>query len=55
MDLIKNKGYDVLILTEDIDEFVIQVMQEYDKKKFKSINQGDLDLLSKDDEKRSLN
>ena len=52
MDLIKNKGYDVLILTEDIDEFVIQVMQEYDKKKFKSINQGDLDLLSKDDEKK---
>ncbi|NLD26290.1 MAG: molecular chaperone HtpG, partial [Acholeplasmataceae bacterium] len=52
MDLLKNKGYDVLILTEDIDEFVMQVMQEYDKKKFKSINQGDLDLLSKEDEKK---
>jgi molecular chaperone HtpG len=52
MDLIKNKGYDVLILTDDIDEFVMQVMKEYDKKKFKSINQGDLDLLSKDEEKK---
>jgi molecular chaperone HtpG len=52
MDLIKNKGYDVLILTEEIDEFVMQVMQEYEKKKFKSINQGDLDLLSKEDEKK---
>lgn len=52
MDLIKKQGYDVLILSDDIDEFVMQVMQEYDKKKFKSINQGDLDLIEKDEEKK---
>lgn len=49
MDMIKKQGYDVLILNENVDEFAINIMQEYDKKKFKSINQGDLDLLSKEE------
>lgn len=49
MDLIKKQGYDVLILDENVDEFVISVLNEYDKKKFKSVNQGDLDLLSKEE------
>ena len=52
MDLIKKQGYDVLILSDEIDEFAIQIMREYDKKKFKSINQGDLELLSKEEEKK---
>ena len=49
MDLVKSKGYDVLVLTDDVDEFMIQIMQDYDSKKFKSINQGDLDLLDKEE------
>jgi len=52
MDLIKSKGYDVLILPDEIDEFVMQVLRTYDKKEFKSINQGELDLLSADEEKK---
>jgi molecular chaperone HtpG len=52
MDLIKKQGFDVLILNEEIDEFAIQILQEYEKKKFKSINQGDLDLLTKEEEKK---
>ena len=55
MDLVKGKGYDVLVLTDDVDEFMISVMQEYDKKKFKSINQGDLDLIDKDEEEKINN
>ncbi|MCK9471798.1 MAG: molecular chaperone HtpG [Bacilli bacterium] len=47
MDLVKKQGYNVLVLTDEIDEFVMQVMREYSKKEFKSINQGDLDLLDK--------
>ncbi len=45
MDIIKQKGYDVLVLTDDVDEFMIQVLGEYDKHQFKSINQGDLNIL----------
>ncbi len=45
MDMLKKKGYDVLVLSDEIDEFMIQILHEYDKHHFKSINQGDLDLL----------
>ena len=54
MDLIKKQGYDVLVLTDNIDEFVMSILSEYEGKKFKSINQGDLDLLSKE-EKEKIN
>ncbi|HHX00729.1 MAG TPA: molecular chaperone HtpG [Acholeplasmataceae bacterium] len=49
MDLVKKHGYNVLILTDEIDEFVMQVLREYKKKEFKSINQDDLDLLDKEE------
>ncbi|MDE6661385.1 MAG: molecular chaperone HtpG [Anaeroplasmataceae bacterium] len=52
MDLIKSKGYDVLILTDDVDEFMLQVLSEYDGVKFKSINQGDLDLIDEEEAKK---
>lgn len=52
MDLIKDKGYDVLILTDDVDEFMLQILAEYDGVKFKSINQGDLDLINEEDSKK---
>jgi len=51
MDKIKKAGYDVLVLSDDIDEFVMMVLGEYDGKKFKSINQGDLDILSEEEKK----
>lgn len=52
MDLIKSKGYDVLILTDDIDEFMIQVLKDYDSLEFKSINQGDLNLIDEEESKK---
>lgn len=52
MDAIKNKEFDVLLLTDDVDEFVLKVLQKYNDFEFKSINQGDLDLLS-DEEKEN--
>lgn len=54
MDLLKKKGYDVLVFSDEIDEFMTSVLREYEKKEFKSINQGDLDLLD-DAEKVALN
>ena len=47
MDLVKKQGFDVLVLSDDVDEFLINILKEYDGKKFKSVNQGDLDLLEK--------
>ena len=52
MDVLKKKGFDVLVLTDEVDEFMINILNEYDKKKFKSINQGDLDIL--DDKEKEV-
>ncbi len=54
LDALKKKGYDVLVFNDDIDEFAINFLAEYNSKKFKSINQGDLDLLN-EDEKKEMN
>ena len=53
MDVVKKKGYDVLVLTDEVDEFMISMLNEYEKLKFKSINQGDLDILN-DEEKEVI-
>ena len=50
---VKDKGYEILYLTENIDEFVIQVLMEYDKKKFVNICAENIDLDSQED-KESL-
>ena len=52
MDLVKNKGYDVLILSDDVDEFMLQMLGEYEEIKFKSINQGDLNLIDEEESKK---
>lgn len=50
---VKDKGYEILYLTDHVDEFALQVMMNYKDKSFKNINQGDLDLDS-DEEKKEL-
>ena len=52
MALLKQKGYDVLLLEDDVDEFMLQVMHDYDKVEFKSVTQGDLDLLDEEENKK---
>lgn len=49
--LVKEKGYEILYLTDNVDEFVMQTLQTYKEKKFKNISQGDLDLASEDEKK----
>ncbi|QVK16868.1 molecular chaperone HtpG [Mycoplasmatota bacterium] len=53
MELLKEKDYEVLYFTDDIDEFAIKILMEYDNKKFKNISQGDLNLES-NEEKEAL-
>ncbi len=52
MDLVKNKNYDVLILSDDVDEFMIQVLKDYEGKEFKSINKDDLGLIDEEESKK---
>jgi len=55
MDVLKSKGYDVLVCSDEIDEFMLSILTEYDKKSFKSINQGDLDILDDKDKEEIKN
>lgn len=52
---VKDKGYEVLYFTQDVDEFAIKVMMQYKDKKFKSIADGDLDLESEEEKEESKN
>jgi len=53
MDALKEKEYEVLFFTQEVDEFMIQMVREYAGFNFKSVNHSDLDLLS-DKEKKEL-
>lgn len=48
-----DKGYEVLCFTEDIDEFAIRMLGEYDKKKFMNVSDETLDIGT-DAEKEDL-
>lgn len=54
IDAIKEKGYEVLYFTDEVDEFAIQMLMEYDGKHFANICKDDLDL-STDAEKEAIN
>ena len=50
---IKDKGYEILYLTEYVDEFAVQMLMEYDGKKFVNICSENLDLDT-EEEKEEL-
>lgn len=52
MDLFKDKGYEVLYCTDEIDEFALKIMQSYDDKEFKSISDKDLGFEMSAEEKK---
>jgi molecular chaperone HtpG len=45
---LKDKGYEILYLTEDVDEFTIKMLQNYKEKEFRSISSGDLGIESEE-------
>ena len=44
MEILRDKGINVLYFLDNVDEFAIEVMREYEGKQFHSISRGDLDL-----------
>ena len=47
----RSKGYEVLYLTDPVDEWVVQALTEYDGKKLKAVDRGDIELDSEDEKK----
>ncbi|PIP38673.1 MAG: molecular chaperone HtpG [Desulfobacterales bacterium CG23_combo_of_CG06-09_8_20_14_all_51_8] len=52
LETLKEKDFEVLLMTDPVDEFVIQSLPEFEKKKFKSAEKGDLGLDAVDDAKK---
>ena len=52
-EAVKEKGFEVLYFTDDVDEFAIQMLMEYDGKHFANILKDDFDL-STDAEKEAM-
>ena len=52
VELIKDKGYEILYLTDNVDEFVLQVLMQYENKKFKNVSSDNIDLDSEEEKNK---
>ncbi len=53
VEAVVNKGYEVLYFAEDVDEFAVKMMREYDGKEFKNVCTDKLDIVT-DEEKEEI-
>lgn len=50
LEQLKEKEYEVLLMTDPVDEWVVQSLTEYDGKPLKSAEKGDLDVKKEEDQ-----
>lgn len=49
VDQVKDKDYDILYLTDYVDEFCVTAISEYEEKKFANVSDGSLDLETEEE------
>jgi molecular chaperone HtpG len=52
LEALKEKDFEVLLMVDPVDEWVVQSLTEYKEKKLKSAEKGDLDVNKVDDKKK---
>jgi molecular chaperone HtpG len=52
LEKLKEKDYEVLLMTDPVDEWVVEALMEYDGKKLQSAEKGDLELDQIDETKK---
>jgi molecular chaperone HtpG len=52
LEKLKEKDYEVLLMDDPVDEWVVQALDEYEGKRLKSAEKGDLDIEKDADEKK---
>ena len=52
LEFFRKNGFDVLFMTDPIDEWVVQSLLEYDGRKLKAVGKGDIDIDEKEAEKK---
>ena len=55
VEQVKDKDYEVLYLTDYVDEFVMQVLTTYDDKKLVNVSDANLDLASEEEKEKLKN
>lgn len=50
-ELVKDKGFEILYMTDSVDEFVAQMLNGFEDKQFKSVNDNDLGLETEEEKK----
>ena len=50
-EMVRAKGFDILSLSEEIDEFALKILREYDEKPFRSVSDAQLDVMSPEEKK----
>jgi molecular chaperone HtpG len=53
IELVQDKGYEMLYFTDEIDEFAIKMIMKYKDKEFKSVSSGDLGIEASDNEDKT--
>lgn len=53
-ELVKDKGYEILYFTDDVDEFAIKMLMAYNEKQFKSVSSGDLELDTPEEKEENI-
>ena len=53
LEAYKNKNFEVLLLSDPIDEFMMNALTEFEGKKFHDISRGDVDFEKTEEEKKS--
>ncbi len=51
VDTAKSRGYEVLYLTDDVDEFALKMLGKYDDKEFKNVTAEALDIATEEEKK----
>ena len=54
-ECVLDRGYDILLCTEDIDEFCLQMLRNFKEKEFKNIGSGDLGLETESEKEELKN
>ena len=52
-ELIREKDYDILCMTDEIDEFVVGMLGKYEDKEFRSASSDDLGIISEEQKKET--
>ncbi|MBQ5333940.1 MAG: molecular chaperone HtpG [Oscillospiraceae bacterium] len=47
-ELLRDKGYEILYLTDNVDEFAVKVLMRHGEKEFKNVSEGDLGIDSEE-------